>query len=865
MTAASIMNLNINDKAHGYAKIYAALIQDEFQRKRAYASIVGLFSLVDALEKTDNEIQKNMTIFRNPHLNEKYEISDLYVNNWHIDVRIACEGNNVLVPKCHFDNDILPDFYAVIKLDKDLKNAELIGFADTVVLEKQPFDYHYYSVSFDSLISFEEFLVKVNNPKITNFDESEHEKFRSLYLSILDEEINIEDENKVLKHLFECSECRREFCCFTGFEMVNCNLGKYPELFEDKTLNIIGAQEADDEKYAGKEETIKFNEDRETLQYNDEEAQSTEEQTKDEKENDSSDILDELFSDDEESDEQTTADTSVDVNINQKNNENELEIIQDSNNSNNLEEVNDLMIKEESSPLEIIGGDTIDLPSIGSEVDLIEDNPDTNITYVDDDKSSELEIIDDNPSLEAANSDINTDNSEVQKVIVDYDEYGEPIYSYITNVPSEDNKQENYDAELSDYDILNEEFETYNPTENFDDDLINIKNGGVRTIEYVQNENEDAQTTLNTQSDENDDIKDVNETEIIENSSEEENPTKQEIEIEDYSEDTAPEIVYNDLAEEKSEVEPSEIIEYKETDNETSLEETEDETDGNEEFEEYSEDDEENEYEEYDDSQISDNSSSSSKKNFILLSAVIGIIAIASILGGVLISKNSKSAEQAPQIAQNNENIQIEQPQNNDMFEVPQNDNQMPNDQGNPPMNENPGNNFNPDQQGQNQNPEPMVPESGNINPPQLSENNLIQPQNPNTADANQAMTNAFAPGASNVSLRGLNWLCTPQLFTDNQFKSYLQNLDNLLKLNVRKNILNATDNPQNYNISVKMAVDNNGNLLKTVISDSSGSEQIDNIVLQSINETFQGEKSPILTDSPLKSDKYYLKVIIKL
>ena len=61
------------------------------------------------------------------------------------------------------------------------------------------------------------------------------------------------------------------------------------------------------------------------------------------------------------------------------------------------------------------------------------------------------------------------------------------------------------------------------------------------------------------------------------------------------------------------------------------------------------------------------------------------------------------------------------------------------------------------------------------------------------------------------------------------------------------------------------MAVDNNGNLLKTVISDSSGSEQIDNIVLQSINETFQGEKSPILTDSPLKSDKYYLKVIIKL
>ena len=265
------------------------------------------------------------------------------------------------------------------------------------------------------------------------------------------------------------------------------------------------------------------------------------------------------------------------------------------------------------------------------------------------------------------------------------------------------------------------------------------------------------------------------------------------------------------------------------------------------------EQDEEQEFEEYeeynDDYEMSDNNGASNKRKLGLLSIIIGIILISSVIGGMLFFKNSNSDNEAPQIVQNNDNIQSEQPQDSGIIDIPQNNSDNM-EQNNPP---------------QSQPAEPMLPSANSADGPQLTENNLLQPQNPNTADVNTAMTNAFSNRGTSLSLRNLNWLCTPQLFTDNQFKAYLQNLDNILKLNIRKNILNATDNPQNPNISVKMAIDNDGNLIKYVIENSSGSEQIDNIVLQSINETFEGEKSPILTNSPLKSDKYYLKVIIKL
>ena len=131
--------LNVDDKAHSYAKVYASLINDELQRKRAYASIVALYSLIAELEKTNFDVQKSMTLFRNPVINGQYEIADVYVNNWHIDVRVVTEGNGFLVPKSHFDVDIVPDFYAVVRVDNSLKTAELLGFVDTAFLNKEPF------------------------------------------------------------------------------------------------------------------------------------------------------------------------------------------------------------------------------------------------------------------------------------------------------------------------------------------------------------------------------------------------------------------------------------------------------------------------------------------------------------------------------------------------------------------------------------------------------------------------------------------------------------------------------------------------------------------------------------------------------
>ena len=133
------------------------------------------------------------------------------------------------------------------------------------------------------------------------------------------------------------------------------------------------------------------------------------------------------------------------------------------------------------------------------------------------------------------------------------------------------------------------------------------------------------------------------------------------------------------------------------------------------------------------------------------------------------------------------------------------------------------------------------------------------------TNDVNKAMANAFSDQTKLVSsIKGLNWMCAPGLFTNTEFKNYLQNVDKTLRMNLNSNILNSSTVPVNNSITYKIAIDNEGNLLKTQAVGSTGSDEIDNIVLQSIKETLALQKTQILSSGQQKADKYYIQVVIK-
>ncbi len=901
MKSLSTIKLDLNKKSYGYAKIYASLIKDEFQRKRTYASLVALYAFLDLIERTPFDVQKSMTLFRNPILNEKYELSDIYVNNWHLDVRIVVSGNAFLVPKIHIDNNLMPDYYVVVKVDKTLENAELVGIADTASMKTEAFDYHYNTVSFSNLISYDDFLLKVQREKKVEFTKDDHEFFKRFYLSITDGTAGRDTINRILKHVFECSECRKEFCCFTGFEMVSSNTGKYPELMNDETLNIVGAQKTDDEKYRGKEETVYIGKD--------EEAEIIEKNTDktDETSND-------LFVSDETGvqkyetykQELKTQETELSdapsgalyelqtENIDASRGEIEGEVrseVQGETVSDILDELfdvkEDYLAHKEAEEKELKESGLQSLNSVSDDLDIL-DKP---VDIFGDERYSELETImdskdaediDDNP-LEinedeelmefsddsgvsyiepVEDDDIITDiedtdeqektneNENLQKVIIDYDEAGEPVYSYITPIENPS------DGSIDETAYIPAETEKNQIADNIIEDIsINTEETASETAEQTKAEEWKTaeENNLNQQENEHESS---SQTAVMNDS-----PLHNEADESETSLDEDNQKFETDETEEETIEEDSGDEEY---------EEAEYEEDGGEEYEEdggeeYEEDggEEYEEAEEYD-----DDDEEGTRNRFISKKAVILICSIFVLIGligsGIMLfikSSNSKNnTDTAQEMTGGNLEIPQEQPQNNDMIEIQNNNEDARN---NDIQNDNNENAQNTDAQNENSDNSTQAEE---IEIPQLTENDIIAENNPPETDPNKAITNAFSNGGSApVSINGISWNCTAALFTDKTFKDYLQHLDNLLKQNLKNNILNITETPQNRNVAVKLSINNDGNLEKAMISESSGSAQVDDVVLRSINEMFMGEKSPILDNNTLKQDRYYLKVVIKL
>lgn len=248
--------LAVTSDALKYAKIISAQIKNPIQRKRAFASIVALDSFADYMLTKEVEVSITKNLFKIAPINEEFEIADVYYNNWKLDIRVVTDNEFLSIPKSHFNYDIVADFYIAIKVDKNLEKAEFVGFVTGESVSKTVSSQDYYLVELGSLGSFDELLTVLESEKSVVVSDNDHEQFRSLFLSYLDNDMEYISKKRMMQHLIACAECRADFVEFFDFEAIVRNSSAHPNIFEDHTLDFIGCTAVDKDEYKGKEELI---------------------------------------------------------------------------------------------------------------------------------------------------------------------------------------------------------------------------------------------------------------------------------------------------------------------------------------------------------------------------------------------------------------------------------------------------------------------------------------------------------------------------------------------------------------------------------------------------------------------------------
>ena len=127
MAISTNEEFNINDKAYNAAKYICSKLSDAEDRKRAFKALLCLDVLADYLYSNNFKVDISKNLYKIPKINEEFEFTDLYCNGRFIDVLPVIKGQYILIPKIHFEYNVVPDLYVVADYNPSSKKVKLIG------------------------------------------------------------------------------------------------------------------------------------------------------------------------------------------------------------------------------------------------------------------------------------------------------------------------------------------------------------------------------------------------------------------------------------------------------------------------------------------------------------------------------------------------------------------------------------------------------------------------------------------------------------------------------------------------------------------------------------------------------------------
>lgn len=241
-----------NDKRN--AGISANNFAKEDTRNRAYYNHLGALLAKKYLASENVNVLNTYNIHSIQKILEEVDISDIMLDNIHIDVRVVFNENFIFVPKSHFNYEILPDIYMVLLMSNDKKSVKFLGFFEPKLINKNNQNEDYYFIEKEKLTSPENLKDFVSNFKgntAMKLSESEIDESDMLILSLIDYDINAKEKKQLLKTLVKSAQLRDRFIEFENFELLAYKAQQDPEITkpyakaQDNTLDFAAEATAE--------------------------------------------------------------------------------------------------------------------------------------------------------------------------------------------------------------------------------------------------------------------------------------------------------------------------------------------------------------------------------------------------------------------------------------------------------------------------------------------------------------------------------------------------------------------------------------------------------------------------------------------
>lgn len=193
-------------------------------RNRAYINVLGSELFIKFLTENGIKTEDVISMHSISKIIENIDIADVILPNIHIDVRTIFDEDKIFVPKSHFELEITPDIYVVLKISKNMKDAEILGYFKPSQINKNYANDDYYFVKKETLVPAKMLLDKISqyaetrDSKLTN---AEFLRGRALSVDYSDHNLDLDGQKEFLKLMLTDSMLRDSVAEFDNFEVLS--------------------------------------------------------------------------------------------------------------------------------------------------------------------------------------------------------------------------------------------------------------------------------------------------------------------------------------------------------------------------------------------------------------------------------------------------------------------------------------------------------------------------------------------------------------------------------------------------------------------------------------------------------------------
>jgi len=216
--------LEINKSNYEEADFMSRRFINAETRNRAYINVLGAELFTHYLAGNGYETEDIVSMHSISKVLEDIDIADILLPNVHLDVRTVFDEDKIFIPKSHFELDITPDIYIVLKLSKNLKEATLLGYFKPSQINKNYENSDYYFMPAKMLSSPDTLLKtlsKYNAIKDQKLEPQEFLKGRALSVALSDHNLNNAERKELYRLMLTSSMLRDSVAEFDNFEVLS--------------------------------------------------------------------------------------------------------------------------------------------------------------------------------------------------------------------------------------------------------------------------------------------------------------------------------------------------------------------------------------------------------------------------------------------------------------------------------------------------------------------------------------------------------------------------------------------------------------------------------------------------------------------